>query len=53
MEERWVYTPDLGSGHAGRSPAERLQRELGVGSMLSCRLALDAAPPKTLRGLNL
>jgi hypothetical protein len=53
MEERWVYTADLGSDARWPLSAERLQRELGVGSMLSCRLALDAAPSNTLGGLNL
>jgi hypothetical protein len=53
MHERWVYTADLGSDPRWPRSAARLRSELGVGSMLSLRLALDAAPSKTLGGLNL
>jgi hypothetical protein len=54
MEERWIYTPDMAAASA-RWPtsSRRLAGELGVASMFSCRLALDAAPNQTLGGLNL
>jgi GAF domain-containing protein len=53
MQERWVYTPDLRT--TGRWPrsASRLAGELGVASMFSCRLTLEAAPNATLGGINL
>ncbi len=53
MRERWVYIPDMAK--TGRWPrsSRRLVDELGVGSMLSCRLALDASPNQTLGGINL
>ena len=53
MEERLVYTPDVGSDERWPKSSGRLASELGVGSMLSCRLALDVAPRQTLGGLNL
>lgn len=53
MHERWVYTPDLGSDSRWPRSSVRLRNELGVRSMLSCRLALDVAPSNTLGGLNL
>ncbi|MDQ1617885.1 MAG: hypothetical protein QOE19_454 [Actinomycetota bacterium] len=51
LQERWVYTPDL--THEPRWPrsAGRMS-QLGVGSMFSLRLTLDASP-HTLGGLNL
>lgn len=52
MNENWVSTPDLGVDPRWPRSAHRIA-ELGVGSMFSCRLALDAAPEHTLGGLNL
>jgi transcriptional regulator with GAF, ATPase, and Fis domain len=53
MTQRWVYTPDArADGRWPRSSA-RLADELGVGSLLSCRLSMNATPGRTLGGLNL
>jgi GAF domain-containing protein len=51
--EQWVSTPDLGVDPRWPRSASRLSHELGVQSMFSCRMTLDAAPNKTLGGLNL
>jgi hypothetical protein len=48
MHERWIYTPDLADDTRWPRSAARLAA-LGVGSMFSCRLALD----DRLGGLNL
>jgi hypothetical protein len=53
MNERWVHTPDLTTTHRWTRSSVRLVSQLGVRSMFSCRLALDAAPHHTLGGLNL
>jgi GAF domain-containing protein len=53
MNERWVYTPHIASDERWPRSSPRLAAELGVGSMISCRLTLDAAPNHTLGGLNL
>jgi hypothetical protein len=53
MRERWVYIPDMSKDDRWPTSSRRLVEELGVGSMLSCRLALDAAPSKTLGGINM
>jgi transcriptional regulator with GAF, ATPase, and Fis domain len=53
MHERWVHTPDLSESHRWPRSSARLVSQLGVRSMFSCRLALDAAPHQTLGGLNL
>lgn len=53
LDQQWVSTPDLAVDPRWPRSAARLSAELGVGSMFSCRLTLDAAPNKTLGGLNL
>jgi GAF domain-containing protein len=53
MRERWVYTPDLTTSRRWPHSSKRLAGELGVRTMMSCRLALDAAPNQTLGGINL
>jgi len=53
MRERWVYVPNLRGDPRWPRSSVRLAEEVSVGSMVSCRLALDAAPNKTLGGLNL
>jgi transcriptional regulator with GAF, ATPase, and Fis domain len=53
LQETWVSTPDLSADPRWPRSAARLSEQLGVRSMLSCRLALDASPHRTLGGLNL
>lgn len=53
MRERWIYTSDMATSTRWPRSARRLVGELGVRSMFSCRLALDAAPHQTLGGINL
>jgi transcriptional regulator with GAF, ATPase, and Fis domain len=53
MHERWLYTPDVATDQRWPRSCRRMHDELGVGSMFSCRLTLDAAPRHTLGGLNL
>jgi hypothetical protein len=53
MDEQWLSTPDLRSDPRWPRSAARIHEALGVGSMFSCRLTLDAAPHQTLGGLNL
>jgi transcriptional regulator with GAF, ATPase, and Fis domain len=53
MEQRWVYSPRVAEDARWPRSGARLGRELGVGSMMSCRLTLDAAAHQTLGGLNL
>ena len=53
MQERWIYTPDLKSTKRWPRSSIRLVNELGVASMFSCRLALEAAPHHTLGGINM
>lgn len=53
VKDAWISTPDLGVDPRWPRSAARMAAELGVGSMFSCRLALDAAPNQTLGGLNL
>jgi transcriptional regulator with GAF, ATPase, and Fis domain len=53
MQERWLYTSDVATDQRWPRSCGRMHRELGVGSMFSCRLTLDAAPKQTLGGLNL
>jgi GAF domain-containing protein len=48
-----LYSPDLGADSRWPTSSSRIARELGVGSMISCRLTLDAAPNHTLGGLNI
>src|SRR5438874_13703802 len=51
MRERWIYIPDMARAERWPRSGRRLVEVLGVGSMLSCRLALDATPHGTLGGL--
>src|SRR5689334_17907369 len=44
MHERWIYTPDLAADRRWPRSCRRMHDELGVASMFSCRLTLDAAP---------
>jgi GAF domain-containing protein len=53
MHERWLYTPDVATDGRWPRSCGRMHRELGVGSMFSCRLSLNAAPLQTLGGINL
>jgi transcriptional regulator with GAF, ATPase, and Fis domain len=53
MTQRWVYTPDVGADGRWPRSSARMAQELGVGSLLSCRLSMDASPGRTLGGLNL
>jgi transcriptional regulator with GAF, ATPase, and Fis domain len=53
LQETWVSTPDLAADPRWPRSAARLSAQLGVRSMFSCRMALDASPRKTLGGLNL
>jgi hypothetical protein len=53
MEEQWVYTPDLAVDPRWPRSAARISQQLGVGSMFSTRLTLDAAPNDTLGGMNM
>jgi len=53
MQERWLYTPDVATDQRWPRSCGRMHRELGVGSMFSCRLTLDSAPRHTLGGINL
>lgn len=53
MRERWIYIPDMEQTRRWPTSARRLVEEAGVRSMLSCRLALEAAPTQTLGGLNM
>jgi GAF domain-containing protein len=53
MHERWLYTPDVATDQRWPRSCGRMHRELGVGSMFSCRLSLNAAPRQTLGGINL
>jgi GAF domain-containing protein len=53
MERRWLVVPDMARDGRWTRSSRRLADELGVRSMFSCRLALDAAPHQTLGGMNL
>jgi hypothetical protein len=53
LQETWVSTPDLSVDPRWPRSAARLSRELGVGSMFSGRMTVDAERSKTLGGLNL
>ena len=53
FSQRWVYTPVVKADQRWPRSSTRLADELGVGSMFSCRLTLEAAPNHTLGGLNL
>lgn len=53
MEEQWIYTQDLAVDPRWPRSAARLSLQLGVQSMFSTRLTLDAAPNDTLGGLNM
>jgi transcriptional regulator with GAF, ATPase, and Fis domain len=53
MEERWLYCPNIAADRRWPRSAARMAAELGVGSMVSCRLTLDASPNHTLGGLNI
>jgi transcriptional regulator with GAF, ATPase, and Fis domain len=53
MEEQWISTPDLAVDPRWPRSAARLALQLGVHSMFSCRMTLDAAPHHTLGGMNL
>lgn len=53
MRERWVYTPNLAVDRRWPLSAARIADELGVGSMFSSRLALDATLGRTLGGINM
>lgn len=51
MEERWVYTPQLIHDHRWERSSVRISHELGVGSMLACRLTGEGN--RTQGALNL
>ena len=53
LHETWVSTPDLSVDPRWPRSAARMSRELGVGSMFSGRMTVDAERAKTLGGLNL
>jgi transcriptional regulator with GAF, ATPase, and Fis domain len=53
MHERWLYTPDVATDQRWPRSCGQMHRELGVGSLFSCRLTLDSAPKHTLGGINL
>jgi transcriptional regulator with GAF, ATPase, and Fis domain len=53
MQERWVYVPNVREDPRWPASSIRLADEVSVGSMISCRLTLDAAPNHTLGGMNL
>jgi hypothetical protein len=53
MTQRWVYTPDTGADRRWPRSCGRMAKELGVGSLLSCRLSMEATPGRTLAGINL
>jgi len=53
MTRRWVYVPDAGADRRWSLSCVRMAKELGVGSLLSCRLSMDASPARTLGGINL
>lgn len=53
LHETWVSTPDLSVDPRWPRSAARLSRDLGVGSMFSGRMTVDAERAKTLGGLNL
>jgi len=53
LTEQWVSTPDMTVDPRWPRSAARLALQLGVQSMFSCRLTLDAAPNHTLGGMNL
>lgn len=53
MHERWLYTPDVATDRRWPRSCARMHRELGVASMFSSRLSLNAAPLQTLGGINL
>jgi GAF domain-containing protein len=53
MRERWIYEPNIAQSARWPQSSKRLASELGVQSMMSCRLAMDAAPNHTLGGINL
>ncbi len=53
LQETWVSTPDLSVDPRWPRSAARMSRELGVGSMFSGRMTVDAERAKTLGGLNL
>lgn len=52
MAERWLYTADLAADPRWPRSSKRLVEELGVESMLSCRLSLNAHPERTVGGIN-
>lgn len=53
MNERWVHTPDLANDPRWGRSSTRIAHELGVGSMLACRLAHEATPARTTGAFNL
>lgn len=53
MNERYVYTPDLAQDPRWGRSSSRISHELGVGSMLACRLAGEANPAQTVGAFNL
>jgi hypothetical protein len=48
-----TYTPNMADDSRWPKFSSRVGKELGVGSLLSCRLVLDASPQRTLGALNL
>lgn len=52
-QARLIDTPDLARNPRWPRSATRIAAELGVGSMLSSRVALTSSPSRTLGGLNL
>lgn len=52
-EHRWLYSPDLASESRWPRSSSRIAAEVGMQSLISCRLTLDAAPNHTLGGLNI
>jgi hypothetical protein len=53
MTQRWVYVPDAAADQRWPRSGVRMANEIGVGSLLSCRLTVDASPARTLGGINL
>lgn len=52
-EGRWLYAPDLAAETRWPRSSTRIAQEIGMKSLISCRLTLDAAPNNTLGGLNI
>ncbi len=53
MEHPWVYANNLAIDQRWHKSSRRIADEIGMQSLISCRLTLDAAPNHALGGLNL